>query len=162
MRNILLLVAVCCLFSGCGFGNFVDKCINGPTPSPPREPLRDAKTGEVIKIWVPKNMLRTSSWEFQARGEEARCSNGHYWDKKDWELFPSQRSIYKILQNGDKIWAYYYYYYGEDIPGLDNTKWYITVFNIYAHPDGEIYACYWAKFPSEYRLEHGTSDGIRP
>lgn len=161
MRNILLLVAVCCLLSSCGFGNFVDKCVNGPPPNPPREPLRDTKTGKAIKIWVPKNMLRTSSWEFQARGEEARCSNGHYWDKEDWELFPSQRSIYKILPNGDKIWAYYYYY-GEDMPGFDSTKWYITVFNIYAHPDGEIYACYWAKFPSEYRLEHGTSDGIRP
>ena len=160
MRNILLLVAACCLLSACIVKDMANSIGIRPSPEIPREPLRDTKTGKVIKIWVPKNMLMTSSWEFQVRGEEARCSNGHYWDKKDWELFPSQRSIYKILQNGDKIWAYYYY--GEDMPGFDTTEWYITVFNIYAHPDGEIYACYWAKFPSEYRLEHGTSDGIRP
>lgn len=61
--------------------------------------------------------------------------------------------------HGDKIEAYYY---GEDMPEFDTIDLYLTVFNIYTYPHGEIYACYWAKFPSEYRLEHGTSDGIRP
>ncbi|WP_156896233.1 hypothetical protein [Desulfovibrio sp. 3_1_syn3] len=48
------------------------------------------------------------------------------------------------------------------MPEFDTIDLYLTVFNIYTYPHGEIYACYWAKFPSEYRLEHGTSDGIRP
>ncbi|WP_147568328.1 hypothetical protein [Desulfovibrio sp. 3_1_syn3] len=122
--------------------------------------MHNPVTGEVVKIWMPDDMRQTAAWPFQARGEEARCSNGHYLGKNDWELFPSQRSIYKILPNSDRIWAYYYY--GEDIPGFTTTKWYITVFNIYAHSNGEIYGCVWDKYPSSYRSKYSTSDGINP
>ena len=41
MRNIFFLAVVYCLLFGCGFGGFVDKCVNGPPPNPPHEPLRD-------------------------------------------------------------------------------------------------------------------------
>lgn len=160
MRTLLLLALMECLLSGF-LRDIVFGSGGGATASEPQqEPLRDAETGEVIKMWVPKNMLRTSSWEFQARGEEARCSSGYYKGKNVADLFPSQRTIYKELPNyGNSIWAYYY---GEDIPGFGTTDWYITVFNIYADKNGRIYGCLWQKFPSEYRLEYGTSDGIRP
>ena len=159
MRNLLLLLAVCGLLSGCLkeviFGS--DKTAS---PRTEQDALHSPVTGEVVKIWMPDDMRQTAAWPFQARGEEARCSNGHYLGKNDWELFPSQRSIYKILPNSDRIWAYYYY--GEDIPGFTTTKWYITVFNIYAHSNGEIYGCVWDKYPSSYRSKYSTSDGINP
>lgn len=162
MRNIFFLAVVYCLLFGCGFGGFVDKCVNGPPPNPPREPLRDTETGEIIKMWVPRKMISLSTWPFQARGEEDRCSNGYYIGKNITDLFPTQRGIYKVLPNyGNRIWAYYYYY-GEDMPGFNTTDWYITVFNIYADKNGRIYGCYWGKFPGDYRVKHGTSDGIRP
>lgn len=162
MRNILLLVAACCLLSACIVKDMANSIGIRPSPEIPREPLRDSKTGEEIKIWVPRNMISLSTWEFQARGEESRCSSGHYKGKNVANLLPSQRGIYKILPNyGNRIWAYYYYY-GEDIPGIDTTDWYITVFNIYADKNGRIYGCLWQKFPGDYRVKHGTSDGIRP
>lgn len=161
MRNILLLVAVCCLLSACIVKDMANSIGIKPSPSTPNAPARDGE-GKEVKIWVPKNMIRLSAWPFQARGEEDRCTQGYYLGKNVADLLPTQRGIYKILPNyGNRIWAYYYYY-GEDIPGIDTTDWYITVFNIYADKNGRIYGCAWAKFPSEYRLEHGTSDGIRP
>lgn len=157
MRNSLFLLLIGFLLSGClgdavlGGGEVVTR--------PQHEAFRNAETGETIKMWIPNGMQQTAAWPFQARGEESHCSNGYYLDKNDWDLLPSQRTIYKVLKNGDRVWAYYY---GENTPGFDVTDWYITVFNIYANSDGKIYACYWGKFPGNYRLTHGTLDGINP
>ena len=158
MRNLLVLIIATFHLGGCGFGNFVNKCINDPPSSPARGPARDGE-GKEVKMWVPKHASVNATWEFQARGEEDRCSTGYYLGKNIKELLPSKREIYKVLPNyGNRIWAYYYYY-GEDIPGFDTT-WHETVFNLYADANGRIYGCTYAKYSFGYVSKHGTSDGI--
>lgn len=160
MRNILLLMLISCLLSGC-LGDIV---LGGgeATPRPQREPARDGE-GKEIKMWVPKDgMIPSKVWESRARVEEEKCSNAYYIGKNVASLFPSQKGVYKILPRyGNRIWAYYYYYYyGEDTPGFDTTDWYETVFNIYADANGRIYGCAYAKYPLGWVEKHGTTGGV--
>lgn len=163
MRNLFLLLFIGSLISGC-LGDIV---LGGGKPSipstkMPQQPMIDPYTGEEIKMWVPKNgMVMSKEWESFARAEEKRCSNDYYRGKKDAQLLPSQRSVYKKLSNGGRVWAYYYYY-GEDTPGFDITDWYETIFNIYVRPDGTIYGCIWKKYPLGGSEKYSTSDGINP
>lgn len=156
----------CIMLCSCGMKGLIDYVIDDePKDTTFKEAIIDPYTHEEVKMWVPRQgMIRNSSWPFQAQGEESRCSNGHYRGKNDYELFPSQRGVYKKLSSGGWVWAYYYYY-GEDSPlasGGSITNLYITVFNIYVKPDGTIYGCAWRKYPFDYRLKYGTDDGIDP
>lgn len=96
-------------------------------------------------MWGPSTASPNAVWPFQARGEEARCSDGHYKRRKISSLLPSQLTTYKILSDGNKVFAYCYYY-GEDLPGFTMTDWYKTVFNIYVDKNGNIYKCQWKKY----------------
>ena len=163
MCKFLLLAMCYSLLTACGMGKVMNYILEDPPPRSPSAPLRDSETGEVIKMWIPKNASVNATWEFQARGEESRCSDGYYIGKNIRDLLPSKRETYKILlRYGNRIWAYYY---GEDSPlatGGTMTTWYETVFNIYSDPNGRIYGCYWQKYPFGYLNKHGTSDGISP
>lgn len=163
MHNLFWLAICYCLLTACGMGKVMNYILEDPPSSPPT-PLRDAETGEVIKMWVPQNgMIPNATWEILARGAEKICSNGDNIGKNISDtLLPSERTIYKILPKyGNKIWAYYYYY-GEDSPlatGGNITTWYETVFNIYADANGRIYGCYWQRYPRGWHFKNGTHDG---
>lgn len=160
LRNILILFALVIMLSGC-----LPDLNKYSTAEEPSKPVIDVNTGKVLNMWIPREMRMIESWEYIARGEERMCSEGYYIGKHINKQHPAQRSTYKKYNNdGDEIWAYYYYY---DHPASSikidtvNIKR-MTVFNLYTDKNGKIYGCTWARYPGGYNLKHGTDDGLTP
>ncbi|MBT9749098.1 hypothetical protein [Desulfovibrio desulfuricans] len=160
LRNILILFGLIIMLSGC-----LPDLSKYSTAEEPSKPVIDVNTGKVLNMWIPNEMRKIESWEYIARGEERMCSEGYYIGKYINKQHPAQRSTYKKYNDdGDRIWAYYYYY---DHPASSikidtvNIKR-MTVFNLYTDKNGKIYGCTWARYPGAYHIEHGTNDGLTP
>ena len=160
LRNILILFALMIMLSGC-----LPDLSKYSTAEEPSKPVIDVNTGKVLNMWIPREMRMIESWEYIARGEERMCSEGYYIGKHINKQHPAQRYTYKKYNDdGDRIWAYYYYY---DHPASSikidtvNIKR-MTVFNLYTDKNGKIYGCTWARYSGGYNRKHGTDDGLRP
>ena len=160
LRNILIFFALIIMLSGC-----LPDLNKYSTVEAPNQPVIDENTGKVVEMWIPRKMRKIESREYIARAEEMRCSEGYYIGQYIYKQHPAQKYTYKKYNDdGDRIWAYYYYY---DHPASSikidtfNIKR-MTVFNLYADKNGKIYGCTWARHPGAYHREHGTDDGLTP
>ena len=160
LRNILILFALIIMLSGC-----LPDLSKYSTAEAPNQPVIDANTGKVVEMWIPRKMRKIESWEYIARGEERMCSEGYYIGKYINKQHPAQKYTYKKYNDdGDRIWAYYYYY---DHPASSikidtfNVKR-MTIFNLYTDKNGKIYGCTWARHPGGYNRKYGTDDGLTP
>ena len=159
LRNILILFALIIMLSGC-----LPDLSKYSTAETPNQPVIDENTGKVVEMWIPNEMRKIESWEYIARAEERQCSNGYYLGKHITEIYPVKMTTYKKYNDdGDRIWAYYYYDHPASSIKIDtfNIKR-MTVFNLYADKNGKIYGCTWARYPGAYHIEHGTDDGLTP
>ena len=160
LRNILILSALAVMLSGC-----LPDLSKYSTDQTPSKIVIDANTGKAVSMWIPREMRMIESWEYLTRGEEKMCSKGYYIGKNINVQHPAQRSTYKKYNDdGDRIWAYYYYYDHPAAPSrIDSfTIKRMTVFNLYTDKNGRIYGCTWARYPGGYNLKHGTDDGLTP
>ena len=160
IRNILILFALAIMLSGC-----LPDLSKYSTAEAPNQPVIDENTGKVVEMWIPREMRMIESREYIARAEEEMCSEGYYIGKYIEKQHPAKKYTYKKYNDdGDRIWAYNYYY---DHPASSikidtvNIKR-MTVFNLYTDKNGKIYGCTWARYPGAYDIEHGTDDGLRP
>jgi hypothetical protein len=159
LRNILILFALIIMLSGC-----LPDLSKYSTAEEPSKPVIDVNTGKVLNMWIPREMRMIESWEYIARGEERMCSEGYYIGKYINKQHPAQRYTYKKYNDdGDRIWAYYYYDHPASSIKIDtvNIKR-MTVFNLYTDKNGKIYGCTWARYSGGYNRKHGTDDGLRP
>lgn len=160
LRNILILFALAIMQSGC-----LPDLSKYSTAEEPSKPVIDVNTGKVLNMWIPREMRMIESWEYIARAEEQMCSEGYYIGKHITKIYPVKMTTYKKYNDdGDRIWAYYYYY---DHPASSikidtvNIKR-MTLFNLYTDKNGKIYGCTWARYPGGYHRKHGTDDGLTP
>lgn len=159
LRNILILFALAIMLSGC-----LPDLSKYSTPEAPNQPVIDENTGKVVEMWIPREMRKIPSWEYIARAEEEMCSDGYYIGKYINKQHPAQTYTYKKYNDdGDRIWAYYYYDHPASSIKIDtvNIKR-MTVFNLYTDRNGKIYGCTWARHPGGYNRKYGTDDGLTP
>lgn len=138
---------------------FVMLCACGPLPVRNESGLfgrfpENFVDSDGFTLWMPKNMhARQGMYAYVVQRYINYCNNGNYIGGK----YEPIGDVYKNLQDGTRIYAYYYYDedmdVGVDAPAfnLEPTQiklYYKVIFNLHVNKDGNVSECKYMKIRS--------------
>ena len=144
-KNITLL----CLFALlCACGPLPDRSQSGLFGRYPE----NYDNGKGFTLWMPKNMhAEQGMYAFVVQKHMDHCVNGDF----DGSKYNSD-DVYKELPDGERVYAYYYYYNQDESIGVNAPAFnlspmhinvdYYTVMNFIVNKDGIITNCKYMRF----------------
>ena len=144
-KNIVLFCLVALLYACAPLPDTNQSGIFGEYPE-------NYDNGKGFTLWMPKHMnARQGMYAFVVQKYMNYCANGDYNGGK----FKSDE-VYKELPDGDRVYAYYYYYNQDESIGVDAPAFnlspmhmnvhYYTVMNFIVNKDGIITQCKYKRF----------------